>query len=105
MKNDDFEITKEVNQDGVAKITVTGYVNSINAPELQYELEDTIKEGHKNIVLNMSRVEFLSSIGVRTLLKIYKQAGAAGGKFNIERPSEVVRNVLGIAALNDMLIK
>ena len=104
MKNEDFVVTKEVNK-GVTKFTVKGHVNSVNAPELQYRMENALKDGQNNIVLNMSQVKFLSSIGVRVLLKIFKQAEEAGGKFSIERPSEIVKNVLGMAALNEMLIK
>ena len=103
MKNEEFAIIKEINE-GIIKFIVKGHLDSINAPELQYELEDALKNGQNNIVLNMTQVQYLSSIGVRVLLKIYKQAEEAGGKFNIERPSEMVRNVLGIAALNEMLI-
>lgn len=104
MKNEDFEISKEVNQE-VTKFTVKGHVNSINAPDLEYELENAIQNGQVNIVLKMTNVTYLSSIGVRVILKIYKKAKEAGGKFNIERPSENVRNVLGIAALDEILLK
>ncbi|MCL2768131.1 MAG: STAS domain-containing protein [Synergistaceae bacterium] len=103
MNDGDFIITKEINEE-VTKFIIKGRVNSISAPELQFELEQSLKEGLINIVLNMSQVEYLSSIGVRAILQIYKQAEEAGGKFRIERPSENVRNVLGIAALDEMLI-
>jgi anti-anti-sigma factor len=102
--SDDFAVTKLEEKDGVVKFVVKGHVNSINAPRLEDKLEDTLKAGHTDIVLEMSRVEYLSSIGIRVILKIYKKAEAAGGKFRIERPSEIVRNVLGISALNDMML-
>ena len=101
---EEFAITKEVNE-GTIKFIVKGQVNSINAPELEYEMEDALNAGQVNIVLNMTQVEYLSSIGVRVILKFYKKAKEEGGKLNIERPSETVRNVLGTAALYDMLLK
>ena len=103
MKIEDFEITKEAEQE-VTRFIVKGQVNSINAPELEYQLEDAIKNGQVNIVVKMTNVTYISSIGVRVILKIYKMAKEAGGKFNIERPSENVKNVLGIAALDELLI-
>ena len=104
MMKEEFEITKSVSEE-VTKFIVKGQVNSINAPELEYELEDALNAEQVNIVLNMTQVEYLSSIGVRVILKYYKKAKEAGGKLNIERPSEIVRNVLGTAALYDMLLK
>ena len=103
MKEEDFTITKEKTSK-TAKFIVKGRVNANNADELQYDLEEALDEGEKNIILNMLRVEYMSSAGIRVILKIYKDAKEAGGKFGIEMPSEHVRNVLGMTALDEMLI-
>ena len=103
MKNDDFEITKDAGQE-VTRFIVKGQVNSINSPDLEYQLVDAIKNGQVNIVMKMTNVTYLSSIGVRIILKIYKMAKEAGGKLSIELPSENVKNVLGIAALDELMI-
>jgi stage II sporulation protein AA (anti-sigma F factor antagonist) len=103
MKNEDFIITHE-KKDNAVKFILKGRVNSLNANELDYKLEEALKEGQKNIVLNMHMVEYLSSAGIRAILKVYKDAKEAGGKFGIEMPSESVKNVLGMTALDEMLI-
>ena len=103
MKNNEFTITKDKTPEGV-RYTVKGQVNSINASALQYKLEESLRYGEKRIVLNMSYVEFLSSAGIRVILKTHKDAVRDGGSFGIEQPSESVRNVLGMAALDEMLI-
>jgi anti-anti-sigma factor len=103
MKDDELEITEDSGP-GYSKFIVKGRVNAANADILLYKLDAAIKEGHKNIIINMARVDYLSSIGIRVLLKIYKQAAEAGGKFNVERPSENVKNVLGMVALKDMMV-
>ncbi|MCL2010472.1 MAG: STAS domain-containing protein [Synergistaceae bacterium] len=105
MKSETFEITKEQDEEqGVARFTVIGRVNSKTSPALKNELEDALNSGEVNIVLNMFQVEYLSSDGIRIILKIYKEAEQAGGKLRIEKPSEMVRSVLGMVALNGMLI-
>jgi anti-anti-sigma factor len=103
MKNEEFTITKE-KKDNALKFIAKGRVNSLNANELEYKLEEALKDGQKNIVLNMHMVEYLSSAGIRVILKVFKDAKEAGGKFSIEMPSESVRNVLGMTALDEMLI-
>jgi len=104
MKMKDFVITEDKIQGGATRITVKGRVDYNNAPVLKHKLEEAINNEHFNIVLNMSQVAYLSSIGISAILSIYKHIEEVGGKFGIEQPSEVVRNVLGITALDKMLM-
>ena len=104
MKAEDFIITEQRIQEGATRINVKGRVDYINAPVLKHKLEEAINNENINIVLNMSQVTYLSSIGISAVLSIYKHVEEIGGKFGIEQPSEVVKNVLGITALDKMLI-
>jgi anti-anti-sigma factor len=103
VKNENLVVTQSV-ENGICKLIAKGRVDSNSADSLLEKLEDALNNGQKTIILNMSQVVYLSSIGIRVILKIYKQAVEAGGTFNIERPSEVVKNVLGMAALKEMLV-
>ena len=102
MKDEDLEIQEE-RSPGSAKFTLKGRVNAASADPLLYRLEAAINDGHTNVLVNMSRIEYLSSVGIRVILKIYKKAAEAGGTFKIERPSDNVKNVLGMVALKDMM--
>jgi len=105
MKSETFVIIKEQDgEQGIARFNVTGRLNAKTSPVFQNKLEDALNRGESNIVLNMLQVEYLSSDGIRTILRIYKEAEKAGGKLRIERASETVRNVLMMVALNDILI-
>ena len=104
MENNDSEITEEKTAEGI-KFIIKGRVNSDNADELQGKLQKALNDGQINIVLDMFRVDFLSSAGIRVILKTYQDANDAGGKFGIEMPSRNVRNVLGMTALDELLIK
>jgi len=104
MKKEEFEITKDKLQGGINRFTIKGRVNSVNAPALKQRLEEAIDNEDVDIVLNMAQVIYLSSIGISVILSIYNRAEEAGGKLRIERPSENVRNVLGITALEKMLM-
>ena len=104
MANDDFSITLKESTEGV-KFIVQGRLDYTNADKLQFQLDETFKNGINNIILNMHLVEYLSSTGIRVILKAYKDLKEAGGKLGIEQPSERVRNVLGLVALDQMLIQ
>jgi len=102
MENEDFEIVKGKIP---GKLIVKGRLNTSYAPRLENEIIDALNEGHKHIILDLSSVSYLSSTGIRVILKTFKQANLSGGKLNIEHPSENVKNVLGMAALEEMLLK
>ena len=102
MKNDNLDIIEESIARGV-KFIINGRVNTNNAPELEDKLNEALKAGHQNIILNMLRVDHLSSAGIKVILKAYKEAKSKNGKLGIEGPSENVRNVLGMTALDTLL--
>ena len=103
MKKSDFEITEEETPKGT-KFTIKGQVSSDSADELQEKLQNALKSGQKNLILNMMWVKFLSSSGIRVILKVFQDAKKSGGRLVIELPSKNVKNVLGMAALDEMLI-
>ena len=77
-----FEITEEKTP-GSVKFIIKGRLNAVNADEFQEKLQKALNEGHKDIVLDMYRVDFLSSAGIRVILKIYQEAHKSGGKIGI----------------------
>jgi len=103
MIDENLQITQSVDQ-GICTFSAKGRIDSNSADLLLGKLENAINDGQKSIILNMSQIEYLSSIGIRVILKIYKQVSELGGAFNISRPSEIVKNVLGMVALQEMLV-
>ena len=93
----------EMGKDTV-KITASGRVDTDSSAILQRKLDETSKKC-KNIILNMQQVSFLTSGGIRVLLMFYKILNAKGGSFFIENPSDNVKNVLGMTALEELLLK
>ena len=102
MSEKKFTATREKTPDGV-RFIVKGWLDSSYADELQLKLEEALKDGQINIILNMSDVEYLCSNGIRVILKTYKDAKEASGKLRIEEPSESVRKILTLTALDKML--
>jgi len=104
MRNDEELEIQEERSPGAVKFALKGRVNAASADPLLFKLEAALNDGHTNILVNMSRIEYLSSIGIRVILKIFKQAAEKGGSFKIESPSDNVKNVLGMVALKEMLV-
>jgi len=105
MGRKEFEITEDKRENDTVVLILKGRLNTGSADWFQFKLEEALKAGLKNITLNMAQIEFLSSTGIRVILKMYKQLAEKGGKLGIECPSECVKNVLGMTALEEMLVE
>ena len=105
MIDTNLSIIEDLSKDKTNRLIIKGPVSSSNASILQHKLDETLKEGYKRIILNMREVSFLASGGIRVLLMYYKIANGRGSSFFIEDPSENVKNVLGMIALDEMLLK
>lgn len=110
MDNLDLTITKdeipdETGADKTVRFHVSGRIYYYTSPSLQKALDDAFDGGMINIIVNMSEVEYLCSSGIKALLKTHKDAVKAGGSLSVEQPSEHVRSVLKMTALDDILIR
>lgn len=98
-----MEITKK--QIGeVLEIRITGRLDAYWSDHLTNCLSDAIREGARQISLNMSEVSYMSSAGIRVLLQFYKQLKGIQGSFAVSNPSEPVKMVLELAGFGDLLI-
>ena len=89
----------------VVRIFIKGRISTSTSNRFSLELTAALRLGPKKIILDMSEVQFLSSLGIRSILSTYRQAAAMGGKLLIANPPPSVKNVLGMAALNSMLLE
>ena len=93
------------NTQDVAIMSVKGYVDSDTAPELDSALENLLKSEKNKIVLNLEAVEYLSSAGLRTLVKALKEAQKSGGDLRlaaVSEPIEVIFRTVGMLQMFKM---
>jgi len=96
---------KKIKTETGIKFEAEGRIATANERYFDKVLGDALEDGYTRIILNMQHVTLLTSIGIRIILKTYKSCMEKGGKFQIEAPSEVVKNVLGLSALEQMLVE
>jgi anti-sigma B factor antagonist len=66
-------------QGRVTVISLDGSLDSGTAPRVQQELAELISDGGP-ILLDLSRMSYMSSAGLRVLLLVYRQAGQSGAR-------------------------
>lgn len=81
----------------VMHISLIGRLDSVTTPEIEDDLEGL--SSFDEVVINMKELEYMSSAGLRFLLKVKKQ----NDHVIIEDVQEVVYEVLKVAGFADIL--
>lgn len=90
--------------EGHTRVVATGRLDGTWSDHLAKALDELVRAGHDQLVLDMSGIVFVSSLGLRCLLTAYKRLKAVGGSFIVEQPTEAVREVLEMAGMAGMLL-
>jgi stage II sporulation protein AA (anti-sigma F factor antagonist) len=64
----------------MAVVYVVGRLNSSNAPELDERLKQLVGAGCRGIVIDLARLDHMTSAGFRCLLRAERQVQEAAGK-------------------------
>lgn len=87
-------MTVEISEQGnVTKISLTGSLDGKTAPQVREELRPAL-EKTTNVILDMSKVEYLSSAGLRLLLLLYREFTAKKGKLVLLGVSQDIQSVM-----------
>lgn len=98
---DQFSIKKELNGT-VTVVTISGRVDSITAAKLDAELAKIVNE-NKNIVLDLKDVVYMSSAGVRAIVRALQSAQKSAGGVKLAGIRESVMQVFQIVGMMEMM--
>lgn len=87
---------------GIHKVTLDGSldIDGASAVELPF---NALAETHKKVIVDMTKVDFLASIGIRVLVKAAKTIGGRGGRLAVYNASEAARNVLASTGVDSIV--
>jgi anti-anti-sigma factor len=98
---DNFSIQSET-RTGVAVVTVSGRIDSENAPAFDTELTKVVVRNSK-LVLNLENLDYMSSAGIRALVKASQGAERDGGAVRLASVPESVNSILYTVGLNQKI--
>ncbi|MEI2784865.1 MAG: STAS domain-containing protein [Candidatus Nanopelagicales bacterium] len=84
-------------------VAVTGELDVFTAPQLEVALQDQIGQGHADLVVDLSGVEFLDSTGLGVMVKALKWAREAGGGLRVVATQERITKVFTITGLDEVM--
>ena len=88
------------NLDQIEIVKLIGDMDASTSPQVQQEILPLARPGSK-ILLDMSRVAYMSSAGLRVLLLLYRQATARDGKLILVGLSEDIRDTMSVTGFLD----
>ena len=95
-----MKITRK--QEGNAlTVAVEGRLDTTTAPELEKELKGSLGEADA-LTLDLEKLEYISSAGLRVLLSAHKEMSKKGG-MTVKNPNEIVREVFDVTGFIDIL--
>jgi anti-anti-sigma factor len=97
---DKFSIRSDM-RDSVAVVTASGRIDSESAPSLDAELTKVAAAKNK-IVLDLKDVEYLSSAGLRAIVKAAQAAQKSGGELRLAAVSDAVEVVMRTVGMLQM---
>lgn len=80
----------------VVTIGLEGRLDTNTAPDLDRELDRLLVAGPQRLVFEVSKLEYLSSAGIRCFVRARKAVEPRGGKVAVINPQPAVRKVLEI---------
>ena len=86
----------------IVTLEITGRLDTTTAPNLESVINELFDDT-KELIFDMSDVEYISSAGIRVLMGAYKKMNFAQGKIRIEKTNDMVREVFEMTGLSEML--
>ena len=93
----------EKEQDGISIFKLTGRLDSKTSPEFEKKIFDAIENGSKNMVADFEDLDYISSAGLRVILKATKDLKRSDGKFILCAMKDYVKEVFEISGFDSFL--
>jgi anti-sigma B factor antagonist len=87
---------------GPFAVALTGRIDAITARQVESDIFSAI-DSHPEVILDLAKVDYISSAGLRVLLSAHKRAQACGGSQTLINVTSDVREVLNMTGFSDVL--
>ena len=96
-----MELSKNTVENGVV-VHIIGEIDAATVPELTDYFKEQIRK-EKNLIVDFSKVEYISSAGLRVLLATLKETRKIEGDLRLASVLEVVYKILKISGFTSFL--
>jgi anti-sigma B factor antagonist len=98
-----MKLQTQQSSDGITKIDLTGRMDSAGVQAIDLQFTALTATSKAFIVVDLSEVSFLASIGIRTLISNARALRRRGGEMVLLNPQPLVGEVLKAAGINPII--
>ncbi len=96
-----MEITTAARED-VMVVSVNGRVDTVSAPELEQTINQILERGKRKLLIDFSKVSYISSGGLRVLLATAKKLKEPGDRYGLCCLSADVHKIIRLAGFTSI---
>lgn len=87
----------------VVILSANGRLDSVNAPQLLQAIKEQVAASYIRLVVDLKKVDYLSSAGIKTLVQGAQLTRRQGGDFRIANARAQVKYVLNLAGVDSVI--
>ena len=97
-----MQITEE-KQKEIRVIALEGRLDSTTAPALEERVDEAILRGENQLILDFARLQYISSAGLRVIVKTVKELAPRNGRLVLCSMVDYIREVFEVAGFTSFL--
>ena len=98
-----MEISTYIAEIEVVLVEIEGGVDAYTAYELHEALEGILAQGHKRLVLDVSKMSFIASAGLRAILVAQREVSQRGGEVRVCGMDAQIRSIFEMIGIDECL--
>jgi anti-sigma B factor antagonist len=98
-----MEIGVDLLENGIKKITLRGRMDIAGTGQIDLRLSAETSVEKASVVVDLSEVDFMASVGIGVLVRSYKALKLRGGKMVLLSPQKIVELVLDRTLVNTLI--
>lgn len=103
MKEAGFEVVSHEAASGAVVLAPAEELDLASVPQLEAAVSDALRSGTDHLVLDLGRLTFVDSSGLRMFLALWQRAKAENWQLTLTRPSASVRTLFEITGAGPSL--
>jgi anti-sigma B factor antagonist len=84
-------------------VSVAGELDILTVPRLATTLDDIVRRHQGDVVMDLTRTEFIDSLGLHALLNVQRRLAERARRFTVICGAGAVRHAIELARLTDVL--
>ena len=97
-----MQITTNISNQNLI-ISISGRLDTISSPQLEEEINRNSFDEIETVTLNMRALEYISSAGLRVVLKLHKKMTAQGGQLKLINVNDMIMEIFTMTGMDSFL--